>query len=62
MRQISQTGKEMLLFQEELARKHKYEPVPINLFTGNVRDKYEENECDSGNGNDPGNVDRMWTK
>ena len=43
MREISQIGKEMLLFQEELAKKHKYEPVPINLFTGDVRDKYRGN-------------------
>ena len=42
-RDISKKGKEMLRFQEELAKEHKYKPVPINLFTGNVRDKYEEN-------------------
>lgn len=42
MREISQIGKEMLLYQEKLAEEHKYKPIPINLFTGNVRDKYEE--------------------
>ena len=41
--EISEVGKEMLRYQEELAEKHKYKPIPINLFTGNVRDKYEEN-------------------
>lgn len=43
MREISQIGKEMLLFQAKLAEQHKYKTIPINLFTGNIRDKYEEN-------------------
>lgn len=42
MREISQIGKQMLQFQSELAELHKYKPIPINLFTGNIRDKYEE--------------------
>lgn len=37
---ISQIGKEMLLYQELLAKKYKYKPVPIDLFHGDVRDKY----------------------
>lgn len=42
MREISQTGKEMLLFQAKLAEQYKYKPIPIDLFTGNIRDKYEK--------------------
>ena len=40
-RTISKIGQEMLRFQEEMAKKHKYKPIPIDLFTGNIRDKYE---------------------
>ena len=43
MYKVSDIGLEMLKFQEELSIKHKYKPVPIDLFLGNVRDKYEEN-------------------
>ena len=39
--EISAIGKEMLRFQNEMAEKHKYKPIPIDLFTGNIRDKYE---------------------
>jgi len=39
--EISTIGKKMLLFQSEMADKHKYKPIPINLFTGNIRDNYE---------------------
>ena len=42
MRQISDIGKQMLNYQAKLAEEHNYKPIPINLFTGNVRDKYEE--------------------
>lgn len=42
MRAISKIGKEMLLFQSEMAEKYSYKPIPIDLFTGNIRDKYEE--------------------
>lgn len=42
MRKISEIGLQMLAYQEDLAKKHKYKPIPIDLFTGNVRDKYEE--------------------
>ena len=38
---ISETGREMLCFQDEMAKKHKYKPIPIDLFLGNIRDKYE---------------------
>lgn len=40
MREISPIGKEMLMFQENLAKEHKYKPVPYDLFIGDVREKY----------------------
>ena len=42
-RQISKAGKEMLRFQEALAKEYKYKPVPLSLFREDVRDKYQEN-------------------
>lgn len=53
VREISKVGKEMLMFQERLAMEYKYKPIPINLFTGNIRDKYIEHlpiwTCVDGN-------------
>lgn len=40
---ISEIGKTMLRYQEELAKTHKYKPIPPDFFIGNVREKYEEN-------------------
>lgn len=40
-REISKIGKEMLKFQCEMADKYKYKPIPIDMFMGNIRDKYE---------------------
>ena len=40
MKQKSRIGKEMLAFQEKLATEHKYEPIKIDLFIGDVREKY----------------------
>ena len=42
MNRISRTGIEMMLFQEELAEVYGYKPVPINLYLGDVRQKYLE--------------------
>lgn len=33
-------GKEMLAFQERLAKERGYQPIGINLFLGDVREKY----------------------
>jgi len=41
-REISKVGKEMLEFQEKLAAKHKYKPIPIDMFMGDLRKKYTE--------------------
>lgn len=43
MRQISDIGKEMLRFQENLAKEHGYKPVEPNLFLGDVRQTYLQN-------------------
>lgn len=40
MKQISKIGQDMLAFQERLAAEHKYKPVEVNLFIGDVREKY----------------------
>ena len=40
---ISKTGKEMLAFQERLAKEYKYKPIGFNLFVGDVRRKYIDN-------------------
>lgn len=49
---ISDIGKEMLQFQEMLAKEHKYAPIEPDLFLGDVRDKYRAALpdwcCDSG--------------
>lgn len=37
---VSETGKKMLSFQEQLAREFKYQPVGINIFYGDVRETY----------------------
>lgn len=37
---ISEAGKEMLLFQEHLAKEYGYQPIEPNLFLGDVRQKY----------------------
>ena len=42
MKQISEIGKEMLAFQARLAAERKYAPVEIDLFVGDVREKYRE--------------------
>ena len=42
MKNISVVGKEMLAFQEELARERGYEPVGYDFFLGDVRDKYRK--------------------
>lgn len=42
LHQISDVGKRMLELQKELAAKHQYKPIPIDLFYGDVRDKYRE--------------------
>ena len=40
MKPMSEIGKEMLAFQERLAREYHYEPIEPNLFLGDVRKKY----------------------
>lgn len=40
MRQMSEVGREMLKFQEKLAAERGYTPVEIDLFLGDVREKY----------------------
>lgn len=40
MRQVSDIGKEMLAFQEQLAAERGYAPIEIDLFLGDVREKY----------------------
>lgn len=42
MLQISEKGKEMLAYQEQLSREYKYKPIPKNAPVGNVRKLYEE--------------------
>lgn len=42
MKQISDIGKEMLAFQEKLAAERGYAPVEIDLFLGDVREKYRK--------------------
>lgn len=41
MRQISKRGREMLAFQDGLAAKYGYKPIGLNLFLGDVREKYK---------------------
>lgn len=57
MKEISHVGKEMLAFQERLAKEFGYKPIGFNFFVGDVRQKYFEalpEWCDvSGNGNMP---------
>ena len=40
MRELTHQGKTMLAFQAQMAAVHKYKPIPIDLFNGNIRDKY----------------------
>lgn len=40
MKQMSSIGKEILAFQESLASDYGYAPIEINLFLGDVREKY----------------------
>ena len=40
MYQISETGKQMLQYQDELAKEHKYAPIQPDLFHGDVRALY----------------------
>lgn len=40
MRELTHQGKTMLAFQAQMATVHKYKPIPIDLFNGNIRDKY----------------------
>lgn len=40
MKEISDIGKQMLAFQEQLAKEYGYKPIEINIFTGDVRQKY----------------------
>lgn len=42
MRQMSEIGKEMLAFQTKLASERGYAPVDIDLFLGDVREKYRK--------------------
>lgn len=42
MVEISERGKQMLAFQEELAKEYHYKPIEPNLFLGDVRDTYRE--------------------
>lgn len=42
MYEISETGRRMLAFQEELAKTHHYQPIEPSLFLGDVRVKYQE--------------------
>ena len=37
---ISEIGREMLRFQEDLAKEYGYKPIEPNLFLGDVREKY----------------------
>ena len=39
---ISETGREMLAFQERLAEEYSYKPIQPNLFLGDVREKYRQ--------------------
>ena len=39
-KEISEIGREMLAFQEQLAQERHYAPVPPDLFVGDVREKY----------------------
>lgn len=39
--QISEVGRAMLAFQEDLAAEYGYEPIGLNLFLGDVREKYK---------------------
>lgn len=40
---MTKLGKEMLDFQEQLAKEYGYKPIEPNLFLGDVRDKYRDN-------------------
>ena len=42
MKEIDDVGKQMLAFQERLAKERNYAPVEIDLFLGDVREKYRE--------------------
>lgn len=59
MLQISEKGKEMLVYQEQLAKDYGYKPIPISLFTGNVRDTFEESLPEWCK-NEPNNI-RLYT-
>ena len=39
---ISTLGKEMLAFQEELAKAYNYKPIQFNIFLGDVREKFRK--------------------
>ena len=41
-KEISEIGKQMLLYQEDLAKRYKYAPIEPNLLDGDVREKYLE--------------------
>lgn len=40
VKQMSELGRVMLAFQESLAAEYGYEPIGLNLFLGDVREKY----------------------
>ena len=40
VKQMSELGRVMLAFQETLAAEYGYEPIGLNLFLGDVREKY----------------------
>lgn len=40
MREMSKVGKEMLAFQAKLASERGYSPIELDLFLGDVREKY----------------------
>lgn len=41
-KEISNIGREMLEFQEQLAKDRCYAPIPPNMFDGDVRQKYKD--------------------
>lgn len=41
MKQMSELGREMLAFQENLAAEYGYKSIGLNLFLGDVREKYK---------------------
>jgi hypothetical protein len=38
---LSETGKKMLSFQEQLAKEFKYQPIGISIFYGDVRETFK---------------------